>query len=175
MLLYILLLYTQMFPHPPLKSCIVVTSNNGIPNPSEKSHMRPTSYKGWDMDAMQLAVAKVEKGMSQRQAAECYKVPRTTLRDYLSGRSSLSSRSGKPILSEEEENELATFLVEIAKIGYPHTRQQVISKVQEIVESKGKNTVITPGWWQSFCKRHPDLTLKSAIPLSTARAKAMHR
>ena len=168
----IIFLYTQMFPHPPLKSRIVVTSNNGIPNPSEKSDMRPTSYKGWDMDAMQQAVAEVEKGMSQRQAAECYKVPRSTLRDYISGRSSLSSRSGKPILSEEEENELATFLVEVAKIGFPHTRLQVISKVQEIVESKGKNTVVTHGWWQSFCKRHPDLTLKSAIPLSIARAKA---
>ena len=76
------------------------------------------------------------------------------------------------MLSGEEENELATFLVEVAKIGFPHTRQQVISKVQEIVESKGKNTVVTRGWWQSFCKHHPNLTLKSALPLSIARAKA---
>ena len=71
---------------------------------------------------MQQAMTEVEKGMmSQRQAAECFKVPRTTLQDYLSGRSSLSSQSGKPLLSEEEEKELATFLVEAAKIGYPHT------------------------------------------------------
>ena len=32
--------------------------------------------------------------------------------------------------------------------------------------------MVTHGWWQSFYKRHPDLTLKSAIPLSIARAKA---
>ena len=165
MLLHILLLYTQIFPHPPLKSRIVVTSNYGIPKPSEKPHTRPTSYKGWDMDAMQLAVAEVEKGMSQRQAAECYKVPRTTLRDYLSDRSSLSSRSGKPVLSEGEENELTTFLVEIATSNSSS-------------KTRGAAAPRTPITWASFVgSKEPSLNLlrsaeflrKNSSPFSNCR------
>ena len=121
---------------------------------------------------MQEAIAEVEKGMSMRKAAEYYQIPRSTLRDYVTGQSSLSSRSGVPLLSQEEEAELATFLVEIAKIGYPYTRQQVLSKIQAIINMKGMNKQVTSGWWQSFRKRHPQLTLKSAIPLSMSRAKA---
>ena len=161
-----------MFPLPSLKSRIVRTNGKGMPPNQEPTQLRPTSYKGWDMNDMQQAIAEVEKGMPQRRAAELYRVPRSTLRDYASGRSTLSSRSGCPLLSEQEEKELATFLIEVAKIGYPQTRQQVIAKVQTIVDSKGKNSLVTNGWWQSFNKRHPELTLKSGIPLSLARAKA---
>ena len=121
---------------------------------------------------MQDAIAEVEKGMSQREASERFQVPRSTLQGYLSGKSTLASRSGCPLLTLEEEDEFATFLIEVGKIGYPHTCAQVLAKVQEMVNHKGKTTVVTRGWWQSFRKRHSELTLKSAIPLSIARAKA---
>ena len=160
-----------MLAHPPLKSRIITTSA-GVRAPPVLTQARATGYKCWDMDSMQDAIAEVGKGMSQREAAVRYQVPRSTLQGYINGESSLMSRSGCPLLTLTEEDELATFLVEVAKIGYPHTRKQIIAKVQEMVNSKGRNTVVTSGWWQSFRKRHEDLTLKSAIPLSCSRAKA---
>ena len=48
--------------------------------------------------------------------------------------------------------------------------KEVLGIVQYIVESKGEHTVVTDGWWSHFCNRHPQLTLRIAIPLSYIRA-----
>ena len=169
-----------MLPLPSLKSRIITSKLNEqrsvrhLQTP-QLEQTRPKSYKLWSMDAMQEAIVEVERGMLIRRVAECYKIPQTTLQDYVSGQSSLSSRSGVSLLTEDEESELATFLIEVAKIGYPHTRQQVLNKVQAILDAKGMNRLVTYGWWQSFTHRHPELTLKSAAPLGMTRAKATDR
>ena len=48
--------------------------------------------------------------------------------------------------------------------------KEVLGIVQHIVESKGEHTVVTDGWWSRFCNRHPQLTLRIAMPLSYIRA-----
>ena len=75
-------------------------------------------------------------------------------------------------LTAEEEEELASFLVQTARIGYPHTRKQVFSLVQQILDDKGIQTTITNGWWERFHHRHPNLTLRSAVSLSYVRVMA---
>ena len=40
------------------------------------------------------------------------------------------------------------------------------------MEKKRDNALVTSGWWQSFCGRHPNLTLRAPAPLSKARAQA---
>jgi hypothetical protein len=39
-------------------------------------------------------------------------------------------------------------------------------------KNKGKNAPVTSGWWESFCDRHPNLTLRAPASLSRARATA---
>jgi len=75
-------------------------------------------------------------------------------------------------LTDEEEQELASFLTEVAKIGYPRTKKEVLTIVQQIVNSTGIAADVTKGWWDRFVKRHPSLTLKTAVPLTLSRAKA---
>ena len=60
----------------------------------------------------------------------------------------------------EEEEEVVSFLIRSAKIGYPHTRHQIMGIVQ------GIQTVISDGWWERFKKRHPSITLREAASLS---------
>ena len=71
----------------------------------------------------------------------------------------------------EEEEEVVSFLIRSAKIGYPHTRHQIMGIVQEIVASKGIQTVISDGWWERFKKHHPSI-MREAVSLSYARAMA---
>ena len=124
----------------------------------------------WDDIPLQTAVAAVDKGMPYRQAAEMYGVPKSTVHDHLSGKIALGARPGPdPYLSIEEEEELASFLIETAKIGYPHTKRQVLAVVQEMVDAK-ISTTVSNGWWERFSKRHPKITLRAAVPLSLARA-----
>ena len=75
------------------------------------------------------------------------------------------NQGGEPYLSIDEEEELVSFLVECAKIGYPHTRKQVIALVQEIINEKGIKSIISEGWWERFKSRHPLITLTVAAPL----------
>ena len=65
----------------------------------------------------------------------------------------MDSKPGrKPYLTVEEEEELVSFLLKSAKIGYAHTRKEVLSLVCRIVESKGVDGV-SENWWKRFCER----------------------
>ena len=74
----------------------------------------------------------------------------------------------------EEEELVAFFFFESvrATVGYPRTRQQILSFIQQIVDSKGLKAHVTEGWWQRFSGRHPQLVLRTAISLSYSRAIA---
>lgn len=56
--------------------------------------------------------------------------------------------------------------------GYPHTITQVLAIVQQIMESKGIDRQVSHGWWQRFCQRHTDISLRTAVSLSLSRAMA---
>ena len=126
---------------------------------------------------MQRAVAAVEKqGESLRHASEKYGVPRSTLHDHITGKVEHGSKPGRgSYLSSAEEEEIVSFLIKCARIGYPHTRKQIMALVQAIVKEKGIETTISDGWWERFKQRHPNLTLRIAAPLSFARAMASDR
>ena len=131
----------------------------------------------WDDASMSKAVVAVEQGGdSIRRAADKYGVPRSTLHDHVSGKVEHGAKPGRDAyLSLEEEEELVSFLVKCARIGYPHTRKQVMALVQEIVSEKGVCTIISEGWWQRFKQRHQNITLGIAAPFSYARAMASDR
>lgn len=119
----------------------------------------------------QAIKAVLEKKKSIRVASLHYNVPKSTLGDRISGRVCIGAVSGPAkYLTADEELELCRFLVRCSAIGYPKTRTEAISLVQNIVERKGIKTCVTGGWWESFCRRHPTLTLRTPAPLSTARA-----
>ena len=63
-------------------------------------------------------------------------------------------------------------MVQVAALGYPKTKTQVLALVQQIIESKGISATVSNGWWERFVVRHSELTLRTAVPLSLARAKA---
>ncbi len=78
--------------------------------------------------------------------------------------------SGPPrYLTDEEEKEPAVFLHYCAKVGYARTRLLVMALVQQTLKGKGLNVQVSNGWWESFKRRNPKLSLRTAEPLSYAR------
>ena len=126
---------------------------------------------------MKKALEVVQKNeLSIRKAAELHGVPKTTLHDRVLGKLKNDGCSGpSKHLTVQEEEELVNFLYRCARIGYPCTRKQVLTIVQEHLIKKGSSKVVTNGWWQRFRKRHENLSLRTAAPLSLPRAKAMDR
>ena len=167
-----------MYRHFPSLNERVVKSRMPVqPWSKEPIPTRSGPRKLWSDENMQRAVAAVEKqGESLRHASEKYGVPRSTLHDHITGKVEHGSKPGRgSYLSSAEEEEIVSFLIKCARIGYPHTRKQVMALVQAIVKEKGIETTISDGWWERFKQRHPNLTLRIAAPLSFARAMASDR
>ena len=77
-------------------------------------------------------------GQSVRLAAQLHGVPKTTLSDRVTGKVLHGTKSGPPpYLTWTEEEELVSFLLGCAGIGYPRTRKDVLAIVQDVIDSKG--------------------------------------
>ncbi len=76
--------------------------------------------------------------MGVNRAAIIHEVPRTTLKDRLSGRVIHGTKMGhKSYLTRGEEKELVKFLVNCSKMSYGKTRCEVLRIVQAVVKKKG--------------------------------------
>jgi len=97
---------------------------------------RPNKYPQWSEESISGGIKAVADGkLGVNRAADQYGVPRTTLKDKLSGRH--GSKSGpQPYLSYEEEDELVSFLFKSAEIGYPKTKDEVIGIVRKAIQKK---------------------------------------
>ena len=126
-------------------------------------HSRP-QYKYWNEERL------VKDKVSIRRAAEEYNVPKSTLHDRVTGRVLFGAHSGPAKYLSSTEEELEAFLVGCASVGYPQSRKEIIALVQGVMLKKGQHVTVTNGWWESFRKRHPNLTLRNPEPLSHPRA-----
>ncbi|XP_019861816.1 PREDICTED: uncharacterized protein LOC109590340 isoform X7 [Amphimedon queenslandica] len=159
----------------PLSGRILVSNSLVEADPSKLVIERPQYYCQWEDVSMIKALKAVEEeGMSVRHASELFGVPKSTLHDRVSGKVQHGAHPGpSAYLTKEEEDELARFLLRCADIGYPHTISQILAIVQQAIDLKGLKRTVTTGWWQRFSERHKEIALRSAVPLSTIRAKAM--
>jgi len=135
------------------------------------SQRQPT-YRGYSTISMEKVYeAAVTGTMSVRKAAEEYGVPRSTLHEKVTGKVALQVKSGsKNYLTDEEEASLVDFLVGCATIGYAKWQKEVLAIAQQIVSTCKPGVEIRKGWWDSFRRRHPEISLRHAEPLSYARA-----
>ena len=74
---------------------------------------RPSKRKQWTNQQMLAAIEAVENGCGVNQAAKEHGVPKSTLKDRLSGRVVHGTNPGpRPYLNKQEEDELADYLVQ---------------------------------------------------------------
>ena len=122
---------------------------------------------------MENAQQAASQGMSVREAAIQFGVPKSTLHDRISGRVQPGAAAGAPrYLYKEEEEELVRWIEGCASIGYAKSVREVRSVVGAIVAAKNnlENVVVSHGWWDHFRARHPHLTLHTGESLAYHRA-----
>lgn len=115
----------------------------------------------WTDEQMVAAMKSVEEGLSGvNQAALLHGVPKTSLKNRLSGRVVHGTKPGpKPYLDRNEEKELAEFLQRCSSMGYGKTRRDVLSITEACVSHKGtmRKQKISDGWWRRFLERQKGL------------------
>ncbi|XP_022110174.1 jerky protein homolog-like isoform X2 [Acanthaster planci] len=134
-------------------------------------------YKEYKKDTLETAVNKIRNGeMTIRGASRLYNIPKTTLNDKVNYRSLLHSRQGpKPVLTEEEENQLVRWIIGMSKIGYGRTKLELLSTVKKILDKDGRPNRFrnnTPGrdWLKGFLCRHSELAPRMPQILGRERA-----
>ena len=73
----------------------------------------------------------------------------------------------KPYLTYQQQQELVSFLMNCAKMGYGKTRKDVLNIVHTTLirkaEEDGRKFAkdrISQGWWVKFCNRWPQIRLR---------------
>ena len=124
--------------------------------------------KQWSNISMQAAMKAVsDDGMSINKAAVLHGVPKTTLKDRLSGRVVHGTNPGPAkYLDEEEKHALADHLIVSAKAGYGKTSKQVKAIVGNMAREKNvlRSHCVSDGWWRRFMERQPQLSLRKGDP-----------
>ena len=116
--------------------------------------------------------------MPANQAALQYGVPRSTLKDRLSGRVKHSRKPGpQSYLDPEEEQGLVEHLINAAQKGYGKTRKEVKHIAESVACEKKlvKKNKISNGWWRGFTERNPMLCLRQGDATAHVRMNAINR
>ena len=130
----------------------------------------------WSNQQLQQALAAVDEGKSIKKAALENHIPYTSLCDWCYGRTRSRKRGVKAVLTQEEEAQLVQYLIAMCDRGYGLSPSALKMKVYEITKTKStpfKDGIPGAGWMRWFRRRHPELSIRSAQGLETARAQAL--
>ncbi|MES9884386.1 MAG: helix-turn-helix domain-containing protein [Sedimenticola sp.] len=129
---------------------------------------------------MLKAVAAVNGGLSIRQAATKYGVPRSSLGDRMSGRTAPAARPGKaPVIPKEIESQMVTKAMTLAEQGFGVSKRNLSSRAGQLCRTMGLKNNFTKGvpgkaWWAGLRARHPSLSLRKPEKLATVRSKGVN-
>ena len=88
---------------------------------------------------MAAALKGIEDGIGIREASRLYNLPYETLRRRANHTVSVDCRSGPPtVLTEDEESQLASYLVKMADMGFGLSRDDVMLTAFRIAEKSGR-------------------------------------
>jgi transposase len=120
--------------------------------------------------AVLAAIQDVENGVSQRQAAERHRIPRSTLRHRLNGgQSPRKAHEGKQRLSKEQEEHLVTWIVVQESLGLTVTHQQVRELAERVLKASGDNQSLGKRWTEHFLQRNPKARTKRGKLMDSKR------
>ncbi|XP_053389346.1 uncharacterized protein LOC128552342, partial [Mercenaria mercenaria] len=94
-------------------------------------------------------------GDSIRKSAKLYSIPESTLRRHINQPYLTESCAGRPtVFTKLEEQQLAVHIKKMARLGYGYARWQVCQLAQNMLHTKGIETVIPQkDWYYGFIKR----------------------
>ncbi|XP_064292277.1 uncharacterized protein LOC135309805 [Plodia interpunctella] len=116
--------------------------------------------------------------MGYREACRFYGVPFATVHDRLSGKVAIDKKpkvGPNPVLGVEGEAKLTKWILDMAKCGFPISKQGLLESVSKIIAKTGIKTPFKYGmpgdtWYQKFLKRHPEISIREPEGINNARA-----
>ncbi|XP_072398392.1 uncharacterized protein [Diabrotica undecimpunctata] len=126
---------------------------------------------------MAKALLAAKMGMPVATASKRFGVPRITLRNKLKGISPEVCNMGPAtVLTADEEDLIVKWIIDIARAGFPVTKQCLVDTVTKLIKELDRKTPFTEGtpgkkWFHSFLNRHPNISLKTSEKLTGYRGQ----
>jgi hypothetical protein len=146
-----------------------------------KRKLGSVPYRTYSEESFNRALQLIEDGVSQREAANICKVPRSTLSDRCAGRH-VKNVGGQSTLSPTEESDLVSYIVLLSDWGFPLDGMDLHFLVKNYLEKQGrtlrkfKGNLPGQDWVYSFLKRNRDqLTTRLANNIKRSRAIEIDR
>ncbi|KAJ3661313.1 hypothetical protein Zmor_005712 [Zophobas morio] len=93
--------------------------------------------RNYTKEQMSKAIDAVGRGMAIATAAKAFSVPRTTLLDKISGRSSLETKMGpNTVLTQHEEKILEDWIMSLSDMHYSIKKDELLDSVQHIIQKE---------------------------------------
>lgn len=137
--------------------------------PLEKKNLK---YPEEDMAAAIIYIREGDLGI--KKAARQFNVPKTKLSYKVRGIYPEKRRMGPDtIFSEDEEKLLATWVLDVAKAGFPVSKENFLVSVTRLskeLKKEFKHEVPGRKWYEGFLKRHPNISLRVSQNLTKSRS-----
>lgn len=146
-----------------------------------RTYKRKSAHNSWTMEQLNEATASVRQGqMTLGEAAGKYAIPKTTIHRHLRAtlkRTDMAGPGRCPVLSPEFEGQLTVHIKEMQRLLFGLTSKDVRRIAFQLAERNRikhpfskKTQMAGEDWFLSFCKRHPDLSVRRPEATSINRA-----
>jgi transposase-like protein len=137
---------------------------------AKRGSMRRIQQRGtWTEESMKEAIKEVKKGTSSiGKIGEKYGIPESSIRDWLTGKTSSKKKGPRTVLSKEEEESMVDWCLDMQRNGHAITFYMLRRKVADICQGREtpfRNGVPGKSWMDWFRKRHPTVMIEAAHSL----------
>lgn len=109
----------------------------------------------YSLNSLNSALESIRNGMPIKRASKEYNIPKTTLSSKFYGKFPIGCKAGAPtILSSEEESILVKWIIEVAKVGFPVSKEQLLESVSVLLKNKKKVDPLKNKPQNTFPGRH---------------------
>jgi len=132
--------------------------------------------KKWSDPELEKALVDIRSGKSVNGISKSSGIPKSTLIAKLKGHRPVGKRTDPPtVLSAEEEAIIVRWILHLSKRGFPVTKTQLLNNVTYLIKQLDRKTPFAnrqPGrhWYESFLRRHPEISIRVAQNLPKSRA-----
>ncbi|KZL67132.1 transposase [Colletotrichum tofieldiae] len=121
-------------------------------------------------DELNQALEAIANGVSQRQAARIYGIPKTTLQNRITGTQTRASAfEDLQRLSISQEAKLASWVQIQADLGLAPTHQQLKEFAQRILHAMGDTQPLGKRWVNAFIRRNPSIKVQRSRSIDSRR------
>lgn len=134
------------------------------------------SYMNYDQQSLTSALQECKNGGKIAEVSRKFHIPESTLHARLQGKHKDQKPGASTQLTDQEEQDLHTWILHCCEKGFPVTKEQLLDSVKIFLDQEERCTNFAdnrPGraWYERFMKKFTDISVRISENVNANRAK----